>query len=111
VVRALGGNPAQVPHLAGAGDLYVTCSGGRSSRLGRLLGLGHLFPEARELMASDTLESADLVRVLGGAIDAMVRAGSLPPSGLPLMRHLHDVIVLGKTLDMPLHLFFQETIA
>lgn len=111
VIRALGGNPAQVPHLAGAGDLYVTCSGGRSSRLGRLLGLGHPFPEARQLMASDTLESADLVRVLGGAIDAMILAGSLPPSGLPLMRHLHDVIVLGKTLDMPLHLFFQEPIA
>jgi glycerol-3-phosphate dehydrogenase (NAD(P)+) len=39
LVRALGGRPAHVPNLAGAGDLYVTCSGGRSSRLGRHLGL------------------------------------------------------------------------
>ena len=78
VVRALGGSPSQIPHLAGAGDLYVTCSGGRSSRLGKLLGLGHPFAEARQLMAADTLESADLVRVLGGAMDALIRAAPAP---------------------------------
>jgi glycerol-3-phosphate dehydrogenase (NAD(P)+) len=33
--------------LPGAGDLYVTCQGGRTVRLGRLLGMGHTFNEAR----------------------------------------------------------------
>lgn len=108
VVRALGGLPSQVPGLPGAGDLFVTCSGGRSSRLGRLLGLGHPFQEARQLMASDTLESADLVRVLGGALDRLSDAGLLPPGGLPLMRHLYEVIVLERSLDMPFQLFFQD---
>jgi glycerol-3-phosphate dehydrogenase (NAD(P)+) len=106
LVRALGGDPAHVPHLAGAGDLFVTCSGGRSSRLGRLLGLGLPFAEARARMAADTLESADTVRVVGGALEALAGAGLVPPGSMPLMRHLHEVIALGGPLDLPLASFF-----
>jgi glycerol-3-phosphate dehydrogenase (NAD(P)+) len=111
LVRALGGDPSAVPNLPGAGDLYVTCSGGRSSRLGRLLGLGHSFAEARAAMAGDTLESADTIRVVGGALDAMLAAGTLPAGALPLMRHLYDVFVLGRPLDMPFASFFREPAA
>jgi glycerol-3-phosphate dehydrogenase (NAD(P)+) len=107
VVRALGGDPAQVPHLAGAGDLVVTTSGGRSSRLGRLLGLGLPFAAARARMAGDTLESADTVAVVGGALPRLVAAGVLRPGALPLMEHLHEVIVGGRQVAMPFEKFFR----
>ena len=107
LVRALGGDPSQVANLAGAGDMLVTTSGGRSSRLGRLLGLGMSFPEAREQMKGDTLESADTVRVVGGALDAMEASGVLAPKAMPLMRHLFDVIVGGQRIDMPFDAFFR----
>jgi glycerol-3-phosphate dehydrogenase (NAD(P)+) len=107
LVRALGGDPAQVPHLAGAGDLLVTTSGGRSSRLGRLLGLGLPYAEARARMRGDTLESADIVAVVGGALPRLVAAGTLAPGALPLMEHLHEVIVGGRPVDLPFARFFQ----
>jgi glycerol-3-phosphate dehydrogenase (NAD(P)+) len=108
LVRSLGGDPAQVPHLAGAGDLLVTTSGGRSSRLGRLLGLGVPFAEARARMAGDTLESADTVRVVGGALPRLYAAGTLRPGSLPLMEHLHEVIVAGSPVAIPFDRFFRE---
>jgi glycerol-3-phosphate dehydrogenase (NAD(P)+) len=107
LVRALGGEPAQVPHLAGAGDLMVTTSGGRSSRLGRLLGLGVPFPEARARMAGDTLESADTVAVVGGALPRLYAQGLLPAGSLPLLEHLHEVIVHGAEVRMPFDRFFR----
>lgn len=106
LVRALAGQSSQVPHLPGAGDLMVTCSGGRSSRLGRLLGLGLSFEQARAQMSGETLESADTVRVVGGALDAMERQGLIAPASMPLMRHLYEVIVLGRELAMPFEQFF-----
>lgn len=108
LVRALGGGAAVVPNLPGAGDLLVTTSGGRSSRLGRLLGLGLTYRQARERMAGDTLESADTVDVVGGAIPSMVERGVIAPGALPLMEHLHAIIVLGREASMPFERFFRE---
>jgi glycerol-3-phosphate dehydrogenase (NAD(P)+) len=106
LVRALGGDAQNVPHLPGAGDMLVTTSGGRSSRLGRLLGLGHTFAEAREQMKADTLESADIVRVVGGALDQLEAHGVIPRGSMPLMRHLHDIIERGAAVAMPFASFF-----
>jgi glycerol-3-phosphate dehydrogenase (NAD(P)+) len=108
LVRALGGDPAQVPHLAGAGDLIVTTSGGRSSRLGRLLGLGLSMAEARSRMPGDTLESADTVAVVGAALPRLAARGRLPAGALPLMEHLYDVIVRGRPIAMPFDRFFRD---
>ncbi len=40
LAQACGGNGATVVGLAGSGDLYVTCIGGRNGRFGQLLGSG-----------------------------------------------------------------------
>ena len=40
MLASLGGDPAHVAGLPGAGDLYVTVFGGRTVRLGKLLGQG-----------------------------------------------------------------------
>jgi len=108
LVSALGGKPEQVPNLAGAGDMLVTCSGGRSSRLGKHLGSGLSFSESREKMRGDTLESADVVKVLGEALPALTARGLLRPRAMPLMQHLFDVIVRGQPLAMPFEQFFVD---
>lgn len=106
LVRALGGNPDCVAGLPGAGDMLVTTSGGRSSRLGRLLGLGHSFADAREQLKGHTLESAEIVEVVGRAIPDLEHRG-VHREQLPLMAHLYEVIVQGRTLSMPLENFFR----
>ena len=106
LVQVVGGTRAFVCGLPGAGDLYVTCQGGRSMRLGRLLGLGHPFAEAREIMAGETLEAAACVQAMGQALPGLAARGLLGADELPLMRALVDVVVHGRPADLPLDAFF-----
>ena len=92
--------------LPGAGDMYVTCQGGRTVRLGRLLGMGHSLREAREIMAGETLESAEIVREMGKALPGLVERGRLRPDELPMLRLLIDVLVHGRPANVPLERFF-----
>jgi glycerol-3-phosphate dehydrogenase (NAD(P)+) len=94
--------------LPAAGDLYVTCQGGRSMRLGRLLGLGHTFAEAREIMSGETLEAAEIVQVLGDAIPKLTVRDVVRPEDFPLLRALADIVTHGHPVDLPLDVFFQR---
>ena len=96
-----GGNVVGPP-----GDFYVTCMGGRTVRLGRLLGLGHTFTQAREIMAEQTLEAAMIIRVMGQAIPKLTARGILAPEDLPLLRALADFVVHDRPIDLPLDAFF-----
>jgi glycerol-3-phosphate dehydrogenase (NAD(P)+) len=49
---ALGGRERTMLGLAGAGDLYVTCLGGRNARFGRLLGAGETAAQAMGVIGS-----------------------------------------------------------
>jgi len=109
MLQIMGGTRAFAYGLPGAGDLHVTCQGGRSMRLGRLLGLGHTFAEAREIMAGETLEAAEIVRVLGGALPKLATRGIAGPGDFPLLRALADIVVHGRPVDLPLDVFFQNT--
>lgn len=95
--------------LPGAGDLYVTCQGGRTVRLGRLLGMGHNFPEAREIMAGETLESVEIVRSMGKALPRLFQRGLLRPGEVPMLRALVDIVVNGHPVNLPLEAFFGGT--
>jgi glycerol-3-phosphate dehydrogenase (NAD(P)+) len=88
LVSVLGGNPAMVTSLPGVGDQYVTCMGGRTVRLGRLLGKGLTYEQARAEMAGETLESAFVVAQIAQALPGMEARGLLGPGELPLMRCL-----------------------
>lgn len=88
----LGGNPAMATSLPGAGDQYVTCMGGRTVRLGRLLGKGLTYSQARAEMAGETLESAFVVAQIARALPGLEKRGLLGAHELPLMRHLCRVI-------------------
>jgi len=105
-MKLLGGDP-ETPHgLAGVGDMFVTSMGGRNVKVGRLVGSGLRFSEAREQMPGVTLEGAAAIEVIGGALPKLVERGIVGESDFPLMRHLHSVVALDEPLDMPWSTFF-----
>ena len=107
MLHILGGSSKFAVGLPGSGDLYVTCQGGRTGRLGKLLGLGHTYQEARRIMAGETLESAEIIRVMGHALPRLVARGLLGAEELPLLRTLVDVVVHGRPVELPVDGFFQ----
>ena len=68
-VEIYGGQSLTVYGLAGLGDLYVSAIGGRNSLMGKYLGQGHLYKEAKEkYMKEITVEGAELAKEIGPTI-------------------------------------------
>ncbi|HEY65255.1 MAG TPA: glycerol-3-phosphate dehydrogenase [Caldilineae bacterium] len=110
MLQIVGGTRAFAYGLPTPGDLYVTCMGGRTVRLGRLLGMGHTFAEAREIMAGETLESAEIIRQMGMALPKLTERGIIGPDEFPLLRALIDIVVHGRPVNLPLDDFFRNTV-
>jgi glycerol-3-phosphate dehydrogenase (NAD(P)+) len=92
--------------LAGVGDMFVTCTGGRNVRVGRLLGGGLRFSEARARMGGITLEGAAALQVIGGALPSLTDRGVIGREDFPLLRHLHAVVAHDQSPAMPWGAFF-----
>jgi glycerol-3-phosphate dehydrogenase (NAD(P)+) len=106
LVRLLGGGVETVFSLPGAGDLYVTCQGGRNSRMGCLLGRG-LSPEAAtHALAGETVEGVDAVTAIAPAVEKLIERGVLEPDALPLLRRIYGVAVEGQTFESSFDHFF-----
>jgi glycerol-3-phosphate dehydrogenase (NAD(P)+) len=106
VLQIAGGTRAFAYGLPGAADFFVTVQGGRSMRLGRLLGKGHSFTEAKKILAGLTLEAAMIVQVTGEALPKLTARAILAHDDLPLLRALIQVIVHGRPASLPLDAFF-----
>jgi len=106
MLQLVGGSRHFAYGLPGAGDMYVTCQGGRTLRLGRLLGMGHSITEARTIMAGETLESAEVVREIGKALPKLIERGRLGLEELPMLRTLVDILVHGQPVNVPVERFF-----
>ena len=106
VLEVIGATRSFALGLPGAGDLFVTCVGGRTIRLGTLLGQGRSIREAREILAGLTLEGAEIIRTMGKAIPRLVAQGKLDRVELPLLRLLVDVVVDGRPASVLLDAFF-----
>ena len=106
MVSLLGGDPDHVAWLPGAGDLYVTVFGGRTLRLGKMLGGGMPFAEARTLLAGVTLESVAIVTRVARALPKLARRGRARTEDFPLILHLDEIVNQGAPVDIPWHLFF-----
>jgi glycerol-3-phosphate dehydrogenase (NAD(P)+) len=107
LVEHLGGQRATVLGLPGAGDLYVTSMGGRNGRMGRLLGLGMHYTDAKKKhMPSDTIEGAELALAIGPTIERMVYAGELDGRRLPLLRAMIQVVCNDLPVNIPWDDFF-----
>ena len=105
-MELLGGEPRTPYGLAGIGDMFVTSMGGRNVKVGRLVGSGLRFSEARERMPGVTLEGAAAIEVIGGALPKLTERGIVDPEDFPLMRYLHSIVARDEPLDMPWSTFF-----
>ena len=87
-VEKLKGKKETVIGLAGIGDLYVSADGGRNSKMGKYLGQGMTFQEAKKTkMPNITVEGADLALEIGPKIKS-----DFDNKTLPLMISMIDMI-------------------
>jgi glycerol-3-phosphate dehydrogenase (NAD(P)+) len=108
LVSLLGGNPAMVASLPGVGDQYVTCMGGRTVRLGRLLGKGLTYEQARAEMPGQTLESAFVLAQIAQALPGLEARGLLGSDELPLTRCLCRAITGNAPPELDFDLLFPD---
>ena len=106
LVELVGGNPDQVSWLPGAGDLYVTVFGGRTVRLGTMLGKGMPFAEARDVLAGVTLESVEITTRVVGSLRRLAERGQADLADFPLLCHLDQVLNDGADVEIPWDAFF-----
>ena len=94
----------------GIGDLYVTVYGGRTRKVGILLGEGKTYQEAMEILAGVTLESLVVSRRVYKAICRKAELGKADMSLFPMLKHAADVLDNGKDAHLPWEEFtFDQT--
>ena len=95
-VKYFGGNETTVYGLAGLGDLYVSAIGGRNSQMGKYLGQGTLYKEAKEKFMKDiTVEGAQLALEIGPIL-----LKELKKNEFPLMFNILETICNNKKLSI-----------
>ena len=95
-VSYYGGKADTVYGLAGLGDLYVSAIGGRNSLMGKYLGEGYLYNEAKEkFMKNVTVEGAQLALEIGPKI-----LQELNSKHFPLMFSMIKTICENKKLEI-----------
>ena len=95
-VSYYGGKSETVYGLAGLGDLYVSAIGGRNSLMGKYLGEGYLYNEAKEkFMKNITVEGAQLALEIGPKI-----LQDLNSKNFPLMFSMLQTICENKKLEI-----------
>lgn len=94
--------------MLGIGDLYVTVYGGRTRRIGTLLGRGLTFDEAMAELKGVTLESIVIAERSARAIRKKVEQGALSEKDFPLLNHIYEIIVEKKPVAVPWAAFESE---
>ena len=95
-VSHYGGKAETVYGLSGLGDLYVSAIGGRNSLMGKYLGEGYLYNDAKEkFMKNITVEGAQLAIEIGPKI-----LQDLNPKHFPLMFGILQTICENKKLEI-----------
>ena len=92
----------------GAGDLYVTIFGGRTRKLGILLGKGYSIDEALEKLNGVTLESVVITKRMAKAISRLSETGKAKKSDYPLLFHVNAVLEGEEEADLPWKYFERE---
>ena len=89
----------------GIGDLYVTVYGGRTRKVGILLGEGKTYEEAMRILSGVTLESLVVARRVAKAMARKAQLGQADLADFPLMVHVSDVLDKGKDAELPWEAF------
>jgi glycerol-3-phosphate dehydrogenase (NAD(P)+) len=107
LVKHMGGQQRSVTSLPGAGDQYVTSQGGRNGRMGRWLGLGVPYSQAKaQYMPDDTIEGAELAAAIGPTIEELVSQEELDGTALPLLRTMIAIVCRDAPGQIPWDDFF-----
>lgn len=93
-----------------SGDLYVTIFGGRTRKIGILLGQGIPFEEAMKRLAGITLESIVIATRTAEAVRALIAQGKAEKKDFPLLFHVDEIINQGKEVNIPWKAFETEFI-
>lgn len=99
LLELLGGRPENI--VFGTGDLYVTIFGGRTRLLGTLLGRGLSFDKAIGELSDVTLESVVITERIIRALSNMEDKGKIILDEYPLIKHIGEIILDGKEVDLP----------
>ncbi|HIT69010.1 MAG TPA: NAD(P)-binding domain-containing protein [Candidatus Aphodomonas merdavium] len=99
MLRLLGGKPENI--MLAAGDLYVTVYGGRTRRLGILLGRGLSIADALAQLSGVTLESVSIATRTVRALRIRAARGEIDPADFPILMHIGDVLDGKCSLHMP----------
>ena len=96
IVNSYSGKTESVYGLAGLGDIYVSVSGGRNSQMGKYLGQGYLYKEAKEkFMKNTTVEGAQLAFDIGPKLMA-----KFDKRKFPLLFSILECICENKKLQI-----------
>ena len=99
LLALIGGGPENIIH--GAGDLYVTVFGGRTRKIGTLLGRGLTFDQAMEELKGVTLESIVIATRTARAVRKLAERGVVSLDDYPLLMHVDEIINRGAEVDIP----------
>ncbi|MBR0463319.1 MAG: glycerol-3-phosphate dehydrogenase [Clostridia bacterium] len=92
----------------GAGDLYVTVFGGRTRKIGTLLGRGLSFEAAMNELSGVTLESIVIATRTARAVRALIGRGVCSAAEFPLLMHIDDIINHSAPVNIPWRMFETE---
>lgn len=94
--------------MLGIGDLYVTVYGGRTRKIGTLLGRGMDIDQALAELQGVTLESIVIAERSARAVRKKVDQGALRAEDFPLLNHIYEIIVEKKPVAVPWVMFESE---
>jgi glycerol-3-phosphate dehydrogenase (NAD(P)+) len=89
----------------GVGDLYVTVFGGRTRKIGTLLGMGHHLEYALNELSGITLESVVIAERTSKAVLTFIDSGKATKEDYPLLLHIYDIITNDAPVNIPWSMF------
>ena len=108
LLKVCGGDESNL--ALGVGDLYVTVFGGRTRRIGILLGEGMDFDSAMKELSGVTLESIVISARTAKAIRERITAGRAKAEDYPLLMHIDELISSSAHVNVPWNCFESEFI-
>lgn len=91
--------------FTGAGDLYVTVYGGRTRKLGILLGEGYTFEQAMAKLNGVTLESVAITGRVAKVVRLWAEQGRCTLRDFPLLLHVDGILSGGRSAELPWEAF------
>ncbi len=105
LVRMQGGTKDSF--MVGIGDLYVTVYGGRTRKVGILLGEGLDIDQALEKLQGVTLESLVVAKRVARALRTQAAMGKVNLENFPFLMHVDDIISRKAPVNIPWDTFTQ----